>query len=263
MSKNKYKLTIGYDGAPYCGWQIQKSGLSIQFLIEKALHTLLRSEVRCIGASRTDAGVHAKGQVAHFRSEKELSPYKARYSLNALLPPTIRIFDIEPVPPDFHACASAFSKIYYYHLHLDPISNPLTRNYCYRPTGVLNLDQISKAIPHFLGTRDFFSFANEGTKGSASRNAIRTLFRLEMKEQEEGVRLEFEGDGFLYKMVRNITGTLLEVGKGNLDPDKIPHLFAERNRKAVGMAASPQGLCLMKVLYNLERIEAKPPLPTS
>lgn len=256
---HKYKLIIGYDGTSYCGWQKQKGEISIQSLVEKALQTLLRHKVACISASRTDAGVHAKGQVAHFTSPQLLTPYRLGYSLNALLPPSIRIFETTVVPMEFHARYSAQSKIYHYHLHLNPILDPLLRFYRYRPYEKINLSAMQKALPYFVGTHDFFTFANEGSRGSAARNSIRTLKRLDLIEQEGGVRLEFEGNGFLYKMVRNITGTLLDVGKGKLAPEKIPSLFTKRHRKAIGMAAPPQGLFLMQIKYPMLAAKAHSP----
>jgi tRNA pseudouridine38-40 synthase len=249
-TSNRYKLTIAYDGAAYCGWQVQANGISIQSLVQKALQTVLREPVDCTGSGRTDAGVHALGQTAHFDGPENLKISRTKHSLNALLPSDIRIFNIEPVHSDFHARYSAVSKTYHYHLHLDPISNPFVHRYRHHVRGPCNLSRILDAVPYFLGKHDFFSFANKGLSGSASRDSIRTLSRIDLVEQKGGVRLEFEGDGFLYKMVRNITGTLLDVGSGVLSPSDIPAIFEAKDRRKARFTAPPQGLFLMEVRYK-------------
>lgn len=245
----RYQLTIAYDGTAYSGWQVQPNSQAIQPLIQNALATVLREPVKLTGSGRTDAGVHARGQTAHFDAQHPLDPSRLRISLNALLPTDIRILHINPAEPHFHARYDAISKIYHYHLHLDPVIDPFVRLYRHQVYGPCDLNRMREAIPHFLGTRDFLSFANEPNRGSASRGAIRTLFRLDLIEQKGGVRLEFEGDGFLYKMVRNITGVLLEIAAGKLAPEDIPEIFAAKDRRRAGAAAPPQGLFLMEVKY--------------
>ena len=245
----RYKLTIAYDGTAYCGWQVQPNGIAIQPLIQMALSTLLRAPTDLTGSGRTDAGVHARGQTAHFDSSQPIDLSRIRHSLNALLPPDIRILQIDSAEPSFHARYSAKSKIYHYHLHLDPVIEPFLRLYRHHVFSRFDLSRIQKAIPHFLGERDFLSFANEPSRGSASRGSIRTLLRLDSVEQHGGVRLEFEGSGFLYKMVRNITGVLLDVAAGKLSSEEIPSIFAAKDRRLASSAAPPQGLFLMEVRY--------------
>ena len=245
----RYKLTIAYDGTAYSGWQIQPNGPSIQEHIQKVLETILRCPTHCTGSGRTDAGVHARGQVAHIDVEFPIDPARLLIGLNSLLPPDIRILALDPAAPDFHARYKAEAKIYHYHLHLDPIINPFTRLYRHHVHGPCDLHLMEQAIPYFLGTHDFFSFANKGLKGSASRDSVRTLKRLDLIQQAGGVRLEFEGDGFLYKMVRNIVGTLLEAASGALDPKTIPAIFEAKDRRAAPNAAAAQGLFLMQVIY--------------
>lgn len=246
----RYQLTIAYDGTGYSGWQVQPNGQAIQPLIQNALATVLRGPVKLTGSGRTDAGVHARGQTAHFDAPHPVDPSRLRISLNALLPADIRILHINPVDPHFHARYDAISKTYHYHLHLDPVIDPFVRLYRHQVYGLCDLSRMREAIPHFLGTRDFLSFANEPHRGSASRGAIRTLFRLDLIEQKGGIRLEFEGDGFLYKMVRNITGVLLDVAAGKLAPENIPEIFAAKDRRRASAAAPPQGLFLMEVNYS-------------
>lgn len=245
----RYKLTIAYDGTAYSGWQVQPNGTAIQPFVQKALEVILRSPIDLTGSGRTDAGVHARGQTAHFDAPLEIDPSRLRVSLNALLPSDIRILQVDLTAPDFHARYSATSKIYHYHLHLDPVIDPFVRLYRHHIFGPCDLGKMRDAIPHFLGTRDFRSFANEPNRGSASRDSIRTLFRLDLVEQKGGVRLEFEGNGFLYKMVRNITGCLLDVGAGKLSPQDILPIFEAKDRRSASFSAPPQGLFLMEVRY--------------
>ncbi len=244
---NRYKLTISYDGTHYCGWQVQKNGSSIQSLIQKALQTILRAPVCLTGSGRTDAGVHACGQSAHFDTAQTFDLKRLILSLNALLPADIRILQIDPVEPTFHARYNAKRKIYHYHLHLDPILDPFTKLYSHQIHGIFDIELLQKASCHFLGERDFTSFAN--VKKNHTSDATRTLYRLDIVEQKGGIRLEFEGNGFLYKMVRNITGTLIEVAQGKLDEAKIPEIFQLKKRPLSGHAAPAKGLFLMQVIY--------------
>lgn len=244
-----YKLTIAYDGTAYSGWQVQPNGISIQELIQEKASIILREKTIVIGSGRTDAGVHAMGQVAHFHSLPIQNLSRFQMSLNRLLPKDIRILLVEEVQQDFHARYSAIGKIYHYYLHLDRVIDPFKRLYSLHVKGDIDLSTLKEAALVFLGTHDFTSFANEAHLGSASRDPVRTLKRLDIVEQPGGVCLEFEGDGFLYKMVRNIVGTLLEVAAGKCSKEDLPRILAARDRKMAGHAAPPQGLFLMKVHY--------------
>ncbi len=243
----RYKLTLAYDGTHYAGWQVQDNAIAIQVLVQKALETVLRHPLALTGSSRTDAGVHARGQTAHFDSDIPFDLHRLRLSLNALLPPDIRALQIEPVAPSFHARYSATSKVYHYHLHLDPISDPFTQLYRHQVFGPFDREKLQQALPFFCGSHDFISFAN--VKETISSDSTRTLLRLDLCEEKRGLRLEFEGDGFLYKMVRNITGTLLEIAAGKRHPADIPHLLAARDRRRTGHAAPPHGLFLIQINY--------------
>lgn len=252
-NSHNYKLTIAYDGTAYCGWQVQLNGISIQSLIQHKISIILRTKVTLIGSGRTDAGVHARGQIAHFHSCKIHDFYRFQGSLNALLPRDIRILHIEEVPINFHAQYTAIGKTYYYHLNLDHVPDPFTRLYSLHVKEKINADLLKKASLFFIGTHDFTSFANEAHLGSASKDPIRTLKRLDVVEELYGVRLEFQGNGFLYKMVRNIVGTLLEVAAGKRSKEEIPLILSQKDRKSAGQAAPPQGLFLMEVEYPLEK----------
>lgn len=244
-----YKLLIAYDGTLYGGWQIQPNAPTIQEKVQEALKIILRSAVTVIGSGRTDAGVHAEGQVAHFRTALTLDLGKVRHSLNSLLPRDIRIKSIEEAPAHFHAQYSAVGKVYHYHLFLGPVQDPFTRLYALHIREKLALDKMRTAIPFFIGIHDFTSFSNEAHAGSAAKDPVRTLHRLDWIQQGDNIRLEFEGDGFLYKMVRNIVGTLLEVGSGKIKATDIPLIFDQKDRRSAGKAAAPHGLFLWKVHY--------------
>lgn len=250
--KHNYKLLIAYDGTNYCGWQIQPNGPTIQEILQKSINTLLRSQVQLIGSGRTDAGVHALGQTAHFKCNHSIDLYRFHGSLNALLPRDIRVIEIVPVPLQFHAQYSALRKTYHYHLHLDRVLNPFKRLYSLHVLEKIDTHRLREAAKQFLGTHDFTSFANEAHTGTAAHDAIRTIHRLDVIPQEGGVRLEFEADGFLYKMVRNIVGTLLEVAAFKCDIEEIASIFEAKDRRRAGKAALPHGLFLMHVEYSSE-----------
>jgi len=248
-SKQTYKMTIAYDGTSYGGWQIQPNSVSIQGLIQEALQTILRSPIAVIGAGRTDAGVHALGQVAHFVFDRPFSIAKTLASLNSLLPKEIQIFSLIEVPSEFHARYSARSKTYHYRLHLDPIPDPFKRFYAYHVPHPVDLSLLHKAARHLIGTHDFLSLANEPGRGPAAKDAVRTLFRLDVIEEKGGARLEFQGDGFLYKMVRNSVGTLLDVCAGKIAEEEIPLILAAKDRRRAGRSAPAHGLHLITVEY--------------
>lgn len=250
-SKQRYKIAITYDGTSYGGWQIQPNCISIQSSIEEILQKILRQKISIIGSSRTDAGVHALEQIAHFDTPFSLDKNKTLYALNCLLPPCIRILSLESVPISFHARYDATSKIYQYHLHLSPIPNPFTAKYAYHVFHRVDLSTLKRAAADLIGTHDFTSFANEPTRGPVARGGgIRTLSRIDLIEEEEGICLEFEGNGFLYKMVRNIVGTFLEICQDKICLDDLPKILKAKDRRKAGKAAPAHGLFLVKVKYE-------------
>jgi tRNA pseudouridine38-40 synthase len=246
-----YKLTLAYDGTHYSGWQVQPNAISIQQKIQGALSILLKKEkVVLIGSGRTDAGVHAKGQVAHFHFPYLIYLARLHVSLNGLLPKDIRIKKVELAPSHFHSQYSAVRKEYHYYLHLDRVMNPFQRLYTWHVQRKVDVNLLKEAAKLFIGTHDFTSFANEAHRGTAAKDPIRTLYRLDVKLIEGGLRLEFEGDGFLYKMVRNIVGTLMDVACFKRSMDEIPHIFAAKDRRQASLSAPPQGLFLVEVFYE-------------
>jgi tRNA pseudouridine38-40 synthase len=243
-----YKLILAYDGTHYCGWQIQIGAPTIQEQLQNALSTITREPVHCTGAGRTDAGVHAQCQVAHMRLSTQLSPARLLRSVNCLLPPDIRCLSIELAPDDFHARKSARTKTYRYRIQTSPVHHPLERHTSLHVRTPLNLSAIQQAAQQFIGTHDFTTFANSPTEGAVARGAIRTLLRCDVVPEPGGFTIEVEGTGFLYKMVRNMVGTLLAIGRGH--PLSIPTLLAQRDRRAAPAAVSPHGLTLVRVSYD-------------
>jgi tRNA pseudouridine38-40 synthase len=248
MSYN-FKITIAYDGTSYGGWQIQPNAPTIQEILQKNFKVILRHDVMVIGSGRTDAGVHALAQVAHFKHSEPIDKYRFLGSINGLLPQDIRVKNIESVPLDFHAQYSAISKTYHYHLHLEYIQDPFHRLYRLHVREKVDIQRLKEAAILFVGRHDFTSFANEAHAGCAVYDPVRTLKRLDVFDEEGGVRLEFEADGFLYKMVRNIVGTLLEIGAGKRGLEEVGKIFAAKDRRKAGKAAPPHGLFLVRVDY--------------
>jgi len=246
---NLYVMIIAYDGTDFSGWQKQVHSHSIQESIETALHTITKESVRLIGSGRTDAGVHARGQVAHFSLQTPHPLKRLLRSLNGLLPPSIRILSVEKAKAGFHAQKSALSKEYHYHLCLQEVVLPFDRPYVWHCRYRVHLDLLREAAAHFIGTHNFKAFANERGRGNRPKSFERTLFRIDVIETEIGARFEFEGNGFLYKMVRNITGMMVAVASGKHPPSAIDNLIVSQDRRKAPHAAPAQGLFLMKVTY--------------
>lgn len=246
MKEFRYKMHISYDGTNYAGWQIQKNKLTIQGSIENVLKKILKKDIKIIAAGRTDAKVHALEQIAHFNFYKNIDLKKLLFSLNSLLKADIRIKKITKVDSNFHARFSAKSKIYRYHIFTGDIQDPFLRMYSYKPNFKFDFTLLKKASKYFLGTHNFSSFAN---KGSISNNPIKTIKRIDIKKKKNEIILEFEADGFLYKMVRNIVGTLLDVANKKLPIEAIEKIFAAKDRQKASKPAEAQGLFLVKVIY--------------
>ncbi len=248
-----YKLTIAYEGTNYSGWQFQSNASSIQALIENALSIILKKEkVAIVGSGRTDAGVHAKAQIAHFYHEDKIDLSRVLMALNGILPKDIRILQIEMAPANFHARFSARGKEYHYYIHLGKVMDPFRRlHYCHIHRD-FDVSLLKEAAKQFIGTHDFTSFANEAHKGASAKNPVRTLYRLDVIEEQKGLRLEFEGNGFLYKMVRNIVGLLIDIATHCKPIESIQKIFALKDRQQSSKAAPAQGLFLVHVKYSDE-----------
>ena len=242
----RYKILISYDGTPFGGWQIQPNTYSIQKCLEEALSLLLKEKIQVIGSGRTDAGVHARGQVAHFSTSKPISDnFLTRF--NHLLPAEIAILGFSLVQNDFHARFHALLKTYHYHIDYGTILSPFKRRFYTHLNDSLELDLLKKALSYFVGTHDFSSFANQK---KTPCHPIKTIYAIELKkENHQAFCLEFIGNGFLYKMVRNIVGTLIYVAQQKISLREIPMIFNAKNRRYVPPPAPPQGLFLHKVTY--------------
>jgi|LFRM01.1.fsa_nt_gb tRNA pseudouridine38-40 synthase len=248
MNMFRIRLGISYDGTGYGGFQIQDNAPTIQGELEKALAVIYKQPLRITGAGRTDAGVHALGQAAHYDAPFEIPSSRLPAALNALLPEDIVVFKAEPAAPDFHARFSALRKIYSYTLDRAAYPQVMRRRYSCHLPGPFNQDAVREACRLLEGTHDFRAFQ---ATGSPVQYTERTLYRVELVELagEKLLRLIFEGDGFLYKMVRLMVGSLLRVGQGKLEPAAVSSALEGRRPGAVGPTAPPQGLCLEKVIY--------------
>jgi tRNA pseudouridine38-40 synthase len=241
------KLVIEYDGTNYHGWQIQPNAVSIQETIEDRLQKITQEEIRLIVAGRTDAGVHAVEQVANFPTNSRLEINNIQRGLNSLLPPDIAVKEISEVEQDFHARYSAKSKIYRYVILNQRFPSPLYRNFSWFIPFKLNIKEMKSVVQCLIGKHDFSSFKASGCN---SHNPIREVYGISLDKNSKGfIIFEIEANAFLKQMVRNIVGTLVDVGRGKMGVDEFEDIFLSRDRKRAGITAPPQGLFLVKVNY--------------
>jgi tRNA pseudouridine38-40 synthase len=240
------KLTIEYDGTDYYGWQIQATGKTIQSVLEKAVSTLVGQPTRIIGAGRTDAGVHALGQVANFLSDKELEPYRMQRALNALTPDDITVKTVEIVPESFHARRDARSRVYEYRLLNRPSPSPFYLRFAWHVHDALNVPAMRDAITCLEGEHDFSSFR---AADCDAVHPVRIIYRASLNQSGELIVLSVEATAFLRHMVRNLIGTLVEVGRHQRTPHSFVELLSARDRTQAGIKAPAQGLFLMEVKY--------------
>ena len=243
-----FKLTIEYDGTNYHGWQTQAEDVTLQATIEKALGIMTREKIRIAGSGRTDAGVHAHAQVASFKTRANIPAHGFFAGLNSLLPDDIVIKACEPVDDDFHARFSARQKTYHYRIYNHPTPIAVGRQYAWHIRKQLNLAAMNQAAGHIIGTHDFKSF--EGT-GSPRDHTVRTVTGASFAAAENGFLVfEITANGFLRYMVRNLAGTLVEVGLGKRTAEKFRQILDAKNRDLAGPTAPPHGLFLVNVLYD-------------
>ncbi|MDP3786569.1 MAG: tRNA pseudouridine(38-40) synthase TruA [Candidatus Omnitrophota bacterium] len=239
-------LKIEYDGTNYSGWQSQKNSRSIQDTTEAALKRITGRKARLISCGRTDAGVHALGQIANFKTTSDILLYKLQRGLNSVLPKDIVIKEIREAPLKFHSRFDAKSKTYCYTIINGASPSAVQRDFTAYIPYKLDLPLIKKEAKHLLGKHDFKSFQ---AADKVERSSIRTIKRLDIKKAGNSIKITVEADGFLYNMVRNIVGTLLEIGKGRLKPGSMGKILKAKDRKLAGPTASARGLCLMEVKY--------------
>lgn len=239
----RIKLVVAYDGTNYCGFQLQNNGPTIEGELNKALSELFTEEIRVIGASRTDSGVHAYCNMAVFDTNARMPAEKMVYALNQRLPEDIRVQSSVEVSADFHPRHIDSRKTYEYHIYNAPVQRPMKRLYAlwnYRP---LQVDKMREAAKYFIGEHDFKSFCSADTQVEST---VRTIYELSIKENGEDMIISVCGNGFLYNMVRIIAGTLLEVGKGKIVPDEIEFILNKRDRQSAGPTAPAHALRLVK-----------------
>jgi len=240
------KITVEYDGTDYFGWQRQPNHVTVQQRIEEAIEAVTRTRSMLTGSGRTDTGVHAKGQVANFRTRSAIPVDKFPLALNANLPSDIAVTEAQDVPLDFHAQYCAKSKTYRYRVFNRHIRSPLYSRYSTRVWPKLDLAPMQRAAARLMGEHDFAAFQTESSSG---RSSVRTVTRADLVEAEPFIELWIEANGFLYNMVRAIVGTLSLVGHHKIHPDGFAQILRTRDRGQAGPTVPPQGLCLMKVEY--------------
>ena len=239
-------LKVEYDGSGYAGWQRQSNAVGVQQVLEEALAKACGHSVTVTGSSRTDAGVHALGQMVHFDTACSIPPEKFPFVLNNLLPADIRVQSGREVPPSFHARFLSSGKTYEYRLLLARHGSALRRNTHWHIPVPLAAAPMAQAVASLPGTHDFAAFQ---ASGGTAKTTIRTVDFAVLEESGDEMRLRISGNAFLYNMVRIIAGTLVEIGKGQLSPDAFDRAFRSLNRLDLGMTAPPQGLTLMEVRY--------------
>ncbi|GIW72890.1 MAG: tRNA pseudouridine synthase A [Planctomycetota bacterium] len=239
------RLTVAYDGTDFHGWQEQPGLRTVAGELRAALERVLRHPVALQGASRTDAGVHARGQVASLRTRSRLPCERLLGALWAALPPDLAVCDLVEAPPDFDARFSARAKHYRYRILCGRAPDPLERRTSWHVRGALDVERLRQAAALLVGTHDFRGFA----RASDRRPSVRTLYRFAVEEHGRIIVLDVEGDGFLYTMVRAMAGTLVEVGLGRRPVECVREVLARRQRALAGPTAPPHGLCLERVFY--------------
>ncbi|MEH7500923.1 tRNA pseudouridine(38-40) synthase TruA [Neobacillus drentensis] len=244
----RYKCIISYDGSGFSGYQVQPNKRTVQSVLEAVLAKMHKGDlVKVVGSGRTDAGVHAKGQVIHFDSPLLIPANKWEKALNSLLPEDITVLSAVSVDESFHARFDAKGKEYRYVLHLSQKRDPFQRKFAYQYPYGLNVDSMEQASKFFLGTHDFTSFCAAKTE---VEDKVRTIESINFTLKDELLTIRFVGNGFLYNMVRILVGTLLEVGSGERSPEDIPIILAHKDRRLSGKTAPGHGLYLWEVFYD-------------
>lgn len=241
------KLVLEYDGTAYCGFQRQDGLRTIQAELERAVAVITKSPANVIGAGRTDAGVHARGQVVNFRTDARMPAEKFVPALNSVLPADIRVLRAEDVPLEFNARYDARGKTYEYTMDTRPVPSVFLRNYAYHVPFPLDLEAMREGCSHIVGRHDFRSFA---ASGGGAKTFTREVRRCALEAGEGLVKITVEADGFLYNMVRIIVGTLVLVGVGKLTPRDVARIRDARDRRVAGPTAPAKGLCLVRVDYD-------------
>lgn len=242
----RVKLVVAYDGTNYCGWQIQNNGITIEEVLNRELSSLLGEEIRVIGASRTDSGVHALGNVAVFDTESRIPPDKISFALNQRLPEDIRIVDSCQVADDFHPRYCNTIKTYEYKIWNDRFPNPLVRRYSKFTYFNIDIDKMEEGAKYLIGEHDFKSFCSTKTQVEST---VRTVTDITFSKADNMITMRISGTGFLYNMVRIIMGTLLQCGMGMIEPACVGDILVAADRSKAGPTEEAKGLTLVKIEY--------------
>jgi tRNA pseudouridine38-40 synthase len=245
--RRTFHITVAYDGTGYGGWQVQNDVATVQGVVERAAEAVNGSFERVLGAGRTDAGVHARAQAARFRTERDLNAQRVPHALNAHLPEDVVVNGAREVSKDWHPIGDAIAKSYRYTFRVGEFDDPFRRRFVHRVPDALDMGAMCAAAGFLTGRYDFAPFEKSG---SPRESTHRTLARLDVLREGDYIYVDFEGDGFLYGMARNLAGTLFRVGRGRLDPERIPDALAHGDRTIAGPCLPAQGLCLMGVAYR-------------
>lgn len=242
----RIKLTVSYDGTAYCGWQIQPNGVTVEEVLNRALSRLTGETVRVTGASRTDAGVHARVNVAVFDTASAIPPERVAYAVNAVLPEDIVAVESQEVPPDWHPRYQNSVKTYEYRILNREMPDPLRRRDSWHVSFPLDVDRMRAAAACLVGEHDFRSFCSVHT---GAKTTVRKICALDIVKSEDLITLRISGNGFLYNMVRIIAGTLVEAGRRARTPEEVREILEARERGRAGATAPPQGLVLADIRY--------------
>jgi tRNA pseudouridine38-40 synthase len=244
--KKSFRVILQYDGTAYSGWQVQPGEATIQGTLETVLGQIARGPVRVEGAGRTDAGVHALGQVALFHLDTRMSASEVLRALNSMLPRDIRVVEAGEAPPGFHPRFHAVSKIYYYQIFTGPVISPFLYPHAHHHRWDLDTGRMQEAARRFLGTHDFTAFC---AADSDVKDKVRTVLASDLFRQGDLLVFVVQATGFLKQMVRAMAGTLIEAGRGKIEPDELPRIINARDRSLAGPTAPARGLFLYRVLY--------------
>ena len=243
----RIKLTVAYDGTDYCGWQIQPNGITVESALNNALSRLTGEPVKVIGASRTDAGVHAQGNVAVFDTDSSIPPDRIAYAVNGLLPDDVVVVRSEEVPPDWHPRYQDVAKTYEYRILNRRMPDPVRRRDTWFVSFPLEVERMREAAEYLEGEHDFRSFCSIHAE---VKSTVRTIYSINIERTGDLVTIRIRGNGFLYNMVRIIAGTLVDIGRGFRLPSDVKNMLEAKDREKAGATAPPHGLMLLGIEYG-------------
>lgn len=244
----RVRIFVAYDGTAYCGWQIQPNGVTVEEVLNNRLHKLTGEDIHVIGASRTDSGVHALGNVAVFDTECSIPSERMSYALNQKLPEDIVVLRSDEVSLDWHPrYQSQVTKTYEYHIYNAPVPNPLKRRYSAFVSFPMDVEKMKQGAGYLVGEHDFVSFCNVRTNAA---DTVRRIDSIEIEKKGADITIRVTGNGFLYNMVRIIVGTLIRVGRGFYTPKKVKEILDAKERTEAGVTAPAEGLVLVEIRYG-------------